>query len=183
MKVENWFPWYGRGFTINGMQRQVKLILFSDLTFDLLQQFSLSCHCMESEGENPAIFCFTGSRVRLKERIHRTWKVLTGIWFMTSILLYPAKSTQHPARSSSMWYAWNVPCIFAVWAYMFKNWSLKTNCYLNILFIVWFLYVLFSITLTCFMEHPTQREGICSLADKQLKLCSILRFSLLLYVM
>ena len=116
MKVENWFPWYG-------------LILFSYLTIDLLQQFSLSCHCMESEGENSAIFCFTESHVRLKERIHRTWKVLTGIWFMTPILLYPNKSTQHPARSSSMWYAWNVPCIFAVWAYMFKNWSLKINRY------------------------------------------------------
>ena len=93
MKVENWFPWYGRGLTIKMMQRQVKLILFSDLTLDFLQQFSLSCYCMESEGQNPAIFFFTGSRVRLKESIHRTWKVLSGIWFMTPILLYPNKST------------------------------------------------------------------------------------------
>ena len=44
-----------------------------------------SLEWLESEGEKPPIFCCTGSRVRFEERIHRTWNVLTGILFMTTI--------------------------------------------------------------------------------------------------
>jgi len=44
-----------------------------------------SLECLESEGENLAIFYCTGSRVRFDERIHRTWNGLTGILFMSPI--------------------------------------------------------------------------------------------------
>ena len=40
---------------------------------------------------------------------------------------------------------------------------------MNILFIIWFLYVFYSITFVFRNTDPMQRELICSFADKQLK--------------
>ena len=83
-----------------------------------LSTIIFSLECLESEGKNPANFYCTGSRVRFEERIHRTWNVLTG-WSRHSIY--------NPAWSLPMWFTRNVPCIFAVWALMFKNWSYKNK--------------------------------------------------------
>ena len=58
-------PW-----TTNGSQRRAKLICY--MTSDCLQQYNNYIECLESEGENPAIFCCTGSLVRFEETIHRT---------------------------------------------------------------------------------------------------------------
>ena len=89
------------------------------------------------------------------------------------------KSTQQAARSSPIRDTWNVPCIFAVWSYMFKKRSFKVNSFLNILFIILFLSVFYSITFGLRNTDPTQRKWICSLADKQLKF--ILNLGLSLY--
>ena len=92
-----------------------------------------SLECLESEGENRVIFCCTGTRVWFEERIHRTWNVLTSIrcraiftdrggslrMFLVSFL--------HERR-----------CL--------RIDLFKINCYLNVLLIIWFLYVLNSIT-------------------------------------
>ena len=44
-----------------------------DLPHDFrLSAIIYSLECLESEGENPAIFYCIGSRVRFDERIHRT---------------------------------------------------------------------------------------------------------------
>ena len=40
---------------------------------------------------------------------------------------------------------------------------------MKILFIIWFLYVFYSITFVLRNTDPTQRERICSFAHKQLK--------------
>ena len=60
--------------------------------------------------------------------------------------------------------------MFRVWSYRdicLRIDVLKINCCLNILFIIWFLYVYYSITFGSQNTDPTQREGICSFADKQ----------------
>ena len=58
----------------------------TDMRHDFrLSAIIYSLECLESEGENPAIFYSTGSRVRFQERIHLTWNVLTG-W--SSHLIY-----------------------------------------------------------------------------------------------
>ena len=50
-----------------------------------------------------------------------------------------------------------------------RNDVFKVNYCMNILFIIWFLYVFYSITFVLRNTDPTQRERICSFADKQLK--------------
>ena len=45
----------------------------------------------------------------------------------------------------------------------------KINCYLNVLLIIWFLYVLNSITFVLRIPRRNDSEGICLVADKQLK--------------
>ena len=110
---------------------------------------------LESEGENPAICSCTGRRVRLEERIHRTWKVLLGI-----------RSTQQAACV--------ITDVVLLKCYVYDRICLridvfKINCCLNILFIIWFLYVYYSKTFVLQNTDPTQREGILkypSLEDK-----------------
>ena len=57
----------------------------------------------------------------------------------------------------------------------------KINYCLNILFIIWFLHVFYSITFVLRNTDPTQRDRICSFADKQLKLMLSLGESLYSY--
>ena len=90
---------------------------------DLQHDFRLSAtayirECLESEGENPAIFCCTRSRVWFEESIHRTWNVLTGIQFMTQIRGCIPESTDNRLHDlyQSMSFTWNVPCVFAAQA-------------------------------------------------------------------
>ena len=110
---------------------------------------------LESEGENPAICSSTGRRVRLEERIHRTWKVLIGM-----------RSTQQAACV--------ITDVVLLKCSLYDRICLridvfKINCCLNILFIIWFLYVYYSKTFVLQNTDPTQREGIWkypSLEDK-----------------
>ena len=51
----------------------------------------------------------------------------------------------------------------------FRTDVLKIDCYLNVPFIVWFLYVLKSITFVLRNTRRNDWEGICLFADKQLK--------------
>ena len=46
---------------------------------------------------------------------------------------------------------------------------LKINCCLNVPFIIWFLYVLNSLTFVLRNTRRNDSEGICLFADKQLK--------------
>ena len=54
----------------------------------------------------------------------KAWVRSTLIWFLTPTCSY---IPQQAARSSSIWYTWNVPCIFALRSYMFKNWCFKNK--------------------------------------------------------
>ena len=89
----------------------------------------------------------------------------TSIWFLTPTCNYTATGR----AISPIRYTWNVPCIFSLRSYMFKNW-----CFLNKLLPEYSVYNLFSLCVLldniCFAEHwPMQREWICSFADKPLK--------------
>ena len=53
----------------------------------------------------------------------KAWVRSTLIWFW----LRPVVIPQQVARSSPIWYTWNVPCIFALRSYMFKNWCFKNK--------------------------------------------------------
>ena len=73
---------------------------------DLRHDFRLSAtiyslEFLQSEGGNPAIFYYTGSRVRFDERIHRTWNGLTGIRFTTPIRSCIPESTEMDNRKTS----------------------------------------------------------------------------------
>ena len=84
----------------------------ADLWHDLqLSATIYSFECLESERENLAILCCTGSCVRFGERIHRTWNVLTGIRFMTAIRSCIPESTESTDNRPRdlyrlMWFTW-----------------------------------------------------------------------------
>ena len=108
-KVENWLPRYSRGRTDDlGCYAAWISIVCNNNIYSLVW--------LGTEGENPAIFSCTGSRVSLEERINRTWKVLTDIRFMTLAWSYAKQAARSPK-----WYIWNLSCTFAVW-YMFNSW-------------------------------------------------------------
>ena len=143
-----------------------RLRLFCDMTF------VYSLVRLGKEGENPAIFSCTGSRVSLEERIDRTWKVLTHIRFMTLGWSY----TKLAARSP-MWYTWNESLLYDICLRVDVS---EINSCLNILFICWFLCVFYPMTFVLRNTDPTQRDGICSFANikkSYWNLCSILRCS------
>ena len=119
-----------------------------------------SLKCLESEGENPAIFCCTGRRVWFEERIHRTWNLSTGIQFMTlNRSCIPESPDNRPCNLyRSMWFTPNVPCIFAVWTLMFKNWSFK-NKSLSECSVYYLVSLCVELDNVCFAEHPTEWLG------------------------
>ena len=153
-KVENWLPRYSRGRTDDlGCYAAWISIVCNNNIYSLVW--------LGTEGENPAIFSCTGSRVSLEERINRTWKVLTDIRFMTLAWSYAKQAARSPK-----WYIWWWHDICST-VDVFKISSCP-----YIMFVSWFLCVFYSMTFVLRNTDPTQREGICSFADikkKQLK--------------
>ena len=97
----------------------------------------------ESEGENPAIFCCTGSRVRFEETIHRTWNVLTGIRFMTPIRSCTVESTDN--RPRDLYWCSSLGMFLVSFLYerrFLRIELLKIKCSLNVPFNIWLLYLL-----------------------------------------